>query len=67
MFLFKTGNVFSDSSIFNVNNIRIDLNTYKNKEIFLNIAFIKGFKQLTDRILLKKDKTKLMIQKYYPK
>ena len=59
MFLFKTGNVFSDSSIFNVNNIRIDLNTYKNKEIFLNIAFIKGFKQLTDRILLKKDKTKI--------
>ena len=59
MFLFKTGNVFSDSSIFNVNNIRIDLNTYKNKEIFLNTAFIKGFKQLTDRILLKKDKKKI--------
>ena len=59
MFLFKTGNVLSDSSIFNVNNIKIDLNLYKNKEKFLNIAFKKGFLQLADRILLKQDKLKI--------
>ncbi len=55
MFFFKTGNVLSEKSIFNVNNIEIDTENYKNNEEFLNKAFIKGFDELTKRILLKKD------------
>ena len=53
--LLKTGNVLSDSSIFTVNNILINKNTYKNKEELINIAFLKGFKKLNNKILLEKD------------
>ena len=59
MFLFKTGNVLSNNSIFNVNNIQIDKKLYQNNENFLNIAFKKGFKKLTERILLSKDLSKV--------
>ena len=41
--LFKTGNVLSIESIFTVNNIEINKNTFKNKEELINIAFRKGF------------------------
>lgn len=57
--LFKTGNVLSNISIFNVDNIKVNNNSYKSKEELLNAAFKKGFKQLTDRILLKEDYLKL--------
>ena len=53
--LFKTGNVLSDSSIFTVNNILVNKNAYNNKEELINIAFLKGFKQLNNKILLEKD------------
>ncbi len=53
--LFKTGNVLSDSSIFTVNNILVNKNAYNNKEELINIAFLRGFKKLNNKILLEKD------------
>ena len=53
--LFKTGNVLSNSNIFNVNNIKINKETYKNQENLVNQAFKKGFDKLTKRILLEED------------
>tara|TARA_A100001015_G_scaffold1585_1_gene2098 strand:+ start:2125 stop:3183 length:1059 start_codon:yes stop_codon:yes gene_type:complete len=53
--LFKTGNVLSDTSIFTVNNILINKNAYNNKEELINIAFLRGFKKLNNKILLEKD------------
>ena len=51
----KTGNVFSNNNVFNVDNITVSKNLSKNKEILLNNAFKKGFKKLIKDILLKKD------------
>lgn len=60
MFFLKTGNVLSEKSIFNVNNIEIETKNYlKNNDEYLNQAFIQGFNELTKRILLKKDYIKL--------
>ena len=58
-FLFKTGNVLSNNSIFHVNNIEIDNKYYKNKDKFFNQLFKDGFDQLSKKILLKKDYQKL--------
>ena len=55
VFLFKTGNVFSNINIFHVDNIIIDTNGNLNKEQLLNKAFRKGFDSLIKKILLKKD------------
>ena len=55
VFLIKTGNVFSDTKIFNVDNIVVDNVNNQNKEKLLDEAFIKGFSKLTERILQKKD------------
>jgi len=46
--LFKTGNVLSDNNIFNVNNVEIGKETYKNKEKLTLILssssfFLSGF------------------------
>ena len=59
VFLLKTGNVLSNNSIFNVNNIKIDKKLYKNNDNFLDKAFKKGFEKLSKRILLKKDLSKV--------
>ena len=59
IFFAKTGNVLSNNSIFNVNNIEISKDSYKSKEQLLTIAFKKGFKKLTERILLQKDIKKI--------
>ena len=59
VFLLKTGNVLSNNSIFNVNNIQIDKKLYKNTDNFLDKAFKKGFEKLSKRILLKKDLSKV--------
>ena len=56
--LSKTGNVLCNESIFTVNNIQVDKNTYKNKEELINIAFKKGFEKLNYKILLEKDYAK---------
>ena len=53
--LFKTGNVLCNESIFTVNNIQVNKNTYKNKDELINIAFKKGFEKLNNKILLEKD------------
>ena len=42
--LFKNGNVLYAESIFTVNNIKVNKNTYKNKEELINqYCFSKGF------------------------
>lgn len=53
--LFKTGNVLSDSKIFNVNNIEISKENYKNNENLVNQAFKIGFTKLIERLLLDDD------------
>ncbi len=53
--LFKTGNVLSNNNIFNVNNVEISKEIFKNKEKLINQAFRRAFDQLLNRILLKED------------
>ncbi len=53
--LFKTGNLFSDNNIFNVNNIEINKDISDKNEDLANLAFKNGFKKLTNRLLLEKD------------
>ena len=53
--LSKTGNVLSVESIFTVNNIQVNKNSFENKEELINIAFRKGFEKLNNKILLEKD------------
>ena len=53
--LFKTGNNLYAESIFTVNNIEVNKNSFKNKEELINIAFKKGFEKLNSKILLEKD------------
>jgi len=55
MFLFKTGNVFSKSNIFYVDNIIINNKNNQSKEVLLNKAFKEGFEKLVKKILLRKD------------
>ena len=57
--LSKTGNVLSVESIFTVNNIQVNKNSFKNKEELINIAFKKGFEKLHNKILLEKDYIKI--------
>ena len=57
--LLKTGNNLSAESIFTVNNIEVNKNSFKNKEELINIAFKKGFEKLNSKILLEKDFTKI--------
>ena len=55
----KTGNVLSNTNIFNVNNIEINKDIYKNKEKLVNKAFQEGFKKLIKRLLLEDDFNRL--------
>ncbi len=57
--LSKTGNVLSVESIFTVNNIQVNKNSFKNKEELINIAFKKGFEKLNSKILLEDDYIKI--------
>tara|TARA_B100000886_G_scaffold58953_1_gene36354 strand:+ start:228 stop:1235 length:1008 start_codon:yes stop_codon:yes gene_type:complete len=57
--LFKTGNYLYAESIFTVNNIQVNKNSFKNKEELINIAFKKGFEKLNYKILLEKDYIKI--------
>ena len=59
MILAKTGNVLSIESIFTVNNIEINKNSYKNNQELIDLAFRAGFKKLNDKILLERDIEKL--------
>ena len=55
----KTGTIFSNENIFNVNNIEIKKGTNINNEAAANMAIKEGFKTLIKRILLHEDKNKL--------
>ena len=45
----KTGNVLSANNIFNVNNVEINKEIYKNKEKIVDKAFEKAFEELSKR------------------
>ena len=55
----KTGNNLSADNLFFVNNIEITKKNSNNIEILANEAIKKGFKELINKVLLKKDKIKL--------
>ena len=55
VFFNKTGNVFSNNNIFNVDNIKVTGQNIEKNEKILNTAFKKGFTELINRILLKRD------------
>ena len=56
---FKTETVFSDNNLFNVNNIEIEKRGKVTNASLANEAIKKGFDQLIQKILLKKDQDKL--------
>jgi hypothetical protein len=53
--LFRTGNVLSNNNIFNVNNVEIKKENYKNTQDLANLAFKKAFTKLLTRVLLEDD------------
>ena len=55
VFFIKTGNVFSNSNIFNVDNIEITNDNIKSREELINKAFKLGFQKLIKKILQKQD------------
>ncbi len=56
---FKTGNVLSESALFNVNNVEVLGNLSANNQFFVNEAIKKGFNELSNKVLLDKDIKKL--------
>ena len=56
---FKTGNVLSNTNIFDVNNIEIEKKIKVSNEILANLAIKKGFDELINKILLQEDIIKL--------
>tara|TARA_B100001093_G_C26692181_1_gene955322 strand:- start:106 stop:1149 length:1044 start_codon:yes stop_codon:yes gene_type:complete len=61
----KTGNVLSNSNIFDVNNIEIEKKGKNNNDELANQAIKKGFKELLDKILLREDSKKLEELKFF--
>ena len=61
---FKTGNVLSNENTFNVNNIELLKKPNISNSELANMAIKKGFKDLTGKILLDKDKKKLTSLKF---
>ena len=59
VFFFKTGNVLSNTNIFDVNNIEIEKKGKTVNKVLANQAIKKGFKKLINRILLEEDSIKL--------
>ena len=55
----KTGNVLSENTLFNVNNVEISGNLSSNNQSFSKRALEKGFKELINKVLLQKDLNKL--------
>ena len=56
---FKTGNLLSDNNLFSVNNILLEKNDNMSSKMLANQAIRKAFNQLIDKVLLKKDLSKL--------
>ena len=50
----KTGNVLSENTLFNVNNVEISGNLSSNNQSFSKRALEKGFKELINKVLLQK-------------
>ena len=61
----ETGNVLSNTNIFDVNNIEIEKKVESNNDELANQAIEKGFKELLDKILLKEDSKKLEELKFF--
>ena len=59
-----TGNVLSDTNIFDVNNIEIEKKGKNSNEALANQAIKKGFRELITKILLKNDLSKLQELKF---
>tara|TARA_B100000941_G_C28470616_1_gene536218 strand:- start:357 stop:1394 length:1038 start_codon:yes stop_codon:yes gene_type:complete len=57
---FKTGNVLSSESIFNVNNIEVKDDNANNHKQLANQAIKEAYSKLINRILLEKDREKLL-------
>ena len=55
----KTGNVLSNNNIFSVNNIELTKKNFNSNQKLADQAITKGFNQLIEKILLKKDIVKL--------
>ena len=55
----KTGNVLSNSDIFDVNNIEIEKKLENSNQSLANQAIMKGFNNLINKILLEEDSKKL--------
>ena len=60
----QTGNVLSNTNIFNVNNIEVEKKGKISNELLANQAIKNGFKALIDKILLKEDSKKLQTLKF---
>ena len=60
VFLAQSGNVFSDSNLFDVDNIKINKNNSQTKEEILEYAFKEGFEKLIKKIVLKKNFTEAL-------
>ena len=61
----ETGNVLSNTNIFDVNNIEIEKKGKSNNEELAKQAIEKGFKELLNKILLKEDSKKLEELKFF--
>ena len=57
--LFKTGNVLSNTNIFNVNNVKISKENSTNRAKLINQAFKESFLKLINKLLLEDDYQKL--------
>jgi len=57
--LFKTGNVLSNTNIFNVNNVKISKENSTNRAKLINQAFKESFLKLINKLLLEDDFQKL--------
>ena len=57
--LFKTGNVLSNTNIFNVNNVQISKENSSNRAKLINQAFKESFLKLINKLLLEDDYQKL--------
>ena len=56
---FKTGTLFSENNLFNVNNIELVKKDKVTNNTLADMAIKKGFSQLITKILLKEDIRKL--------
>ena len=61
VFLAKTGNVFSNQNIFDVDNIEISSKNNTNRSKLIEHGFKLGFEKLVEKILMNNDAKKFPI------